>query len=199
MERVHALYGDHAGELLELYPAATDYQAKRSAQDLAGDRFIAFSTWKWIDMQLATGNSRVYRYEFDDAPPAPKDSTEPSRGAYHSARLSSCLRRCPRKNFRGGRRTRSCRISCRPTGLTSPKPGTRTVRAYPTGRSIAARKEYEVMHLDASPHSAPDRTGAGTNYLTLCHPMSSKCSARYDCHRCVMRAAFGCKILPKVR
>ena len=69
VERVRAIFGDQADAILKLYPAETDDQAKRAAQDLAGDRFIAYSTWKWIEMQAATGGSAVYRYEFDDAPP----------------------------------------------------------------------------------------------------------------------------------
>ena len=64
---VHAEYGDLAGEVLRLYPARTDSEAVRSAGDLAGDRFIIISTWKWIDMQLETGGSPVYRYSFDRA------------------------------------------------------------------------------------------------------------------------------------
>jgi para-nitrobenzyl esterase len=69
MARVHTLFGDKADALLKLYPAGTDEQAKRSAQDLAGDQFIAYSTWKWIEMHAATGKSPVFRYQFDDVPP----------------------------------------------------------------------------------------------------------------------------------
>ena len=59
------------GDFLKLYPAATDAQAKRAAQDFAGDQFIAYSTWKWLEVQLNTGGSPVFRYEFDQTlPPA---------------------------------------------------------------------------------------------------------------------------------
>lgn len=156
VERVHALYGDHAGELLKLYPAATDYQAKRSAQDLAGDRFIAFSTWKWIDMQLATGNSRVYRYEFDAAPPAPKDSTEPSRGAYHSAEIEFVFEALPSKKlpWRPADEKLSDLMSSYWTNFA--KTGNPNGEGLPHWPEYSRKDKYEVMHLSASPHSAPD-------------------------------------------
>src|SRR5581483_6176219 len=90
VERVHVLFDDHADALLKLYPASTDEEAKRSAQGLAGDQFIGYSTWKWIEMQEATGKSRVFRYQFDDAPPSAADAKNTgnqSHGTYHSAEI----------------------------------------------------------------------------------------------------------------
>ena len=72
--RVRVLYGTNADTILKLYPAKTVAEAKRSAQDLAGDRFTAFNTWKWLDMQLKTGQSPVYRYRFDETLPLPPGS-----------------------------------------------------------------------------------------------------------------------------
>jgi para-nitrobenzyl esterase len=71
---VRTLYGAHAEAILKLYPAATDAQAKRSAQDLAGDRFIAFGTWKWMEGQLKTGQARVFRYRFEQTLPLAEDA-----------------------------------------------------------------------------------------------------------------------------
>ncbi len=67
-EQAHARFGDQAGEFLKLYPASTDQEALTSAEALAGDDFIAFSTWKWIDMQRKTGNAPVYQYRFEQVP-----------------------------------------------------------------------------------------------------------------------------------
>ena len=69
MTRAKTLYGDKAEGVLKLYPAATAAQARRSAQDLAGDRFIGYSTWKWLEMQLKTGKAPVYRYRFEQTLP----------------------------------------------------------------------------------------------------------------------------------
>lgn len=79
-------FGDKSGELLALYPASSNQIARRSMEDLAGDRFIAWSTWRWMEAQKTTGNSPVYRYRFDLAPPPTADKPA-SMGAYHSAEI----------------------------------------------------------------------------------------------------------------
>jgi para-nitrobenzyl esterase len=75
------LYGARAEEILKVYPAATPAQAARAAGDLASDRFIGFGTWKWLEAQLKTGQSPVYRYRFEQALPLAEDAeagAEPS-------------------------------------------------------------------------------------------------------------------------
>lgn len=78
-------FGAKADEFLRLYPATTDVQARRSMQDFAGDRFIAWSTWRWMEAQAATGKKPIYRYRFDLGPPA--DPKGPDLGAFHSAEI----------------------------------------------------------------------------------------------------------------
>jgi para-nitrobenzyl esterase len=78
-------FGAKADEFLRLYPATTDAQALRSMEDFAGDRFIAWSTWWWIEAQSKTGKQTAYRYRFDLGPPA--DPKGPRLGAYHSAEI----------------------------------------------------------------------------------------------------------------
>jgi para-nitrobenzyl esterase len=80
------LFGDRSDEFLKLYPATTDEEAVRSTEDFAGDQFIAFSTWKWMESQLTTGKQPVFRYRFDQAPPS--DPNHPvGSGVYHSAEI----------------------------------------------------------------------------------------------------------------
>ena len=67
-DEAQARFGDEAPEFLKLYPAATDQQALLSAEALAGDDFIAFSTWKWTDIQAKTGDAPVYQYHFEQIP-----------------------------------------------------------------------------------------------------------------------------------
>jgi len=69
-DQARARFGDQADEFLKLYPAMNDQEALASAEALSGDDFIAFSTWKWIDMQRKTGNSPVYQYLFEQVPVA---------------------------------------------------------------------------------------------------------------------------------
>jgi len=61
-------FGENSAEFLKLYPAGNDAEALASAEALSGDDFIAFSTWKWMDMQVKTGNAPVYRYRFEQVP-----------------------------------------------------------------------------------------------------------------------------------
>ena len=79
-------FGEDAPKVLAQYPATDDAEAVRAAADLAGDRFIAWSTWRWIEAQVATGKQPVYRYRFDLAPPA--DPNHPGGiAAYHSSEI----------------------------------------------------------------------------------------------------------------
>lgn len=76
------LFGDHSEEFLELYEGTTDEQAVRSAIDFHSDMFIAFSTWKWIQAQVKTGDVPVYRYHLELA--APPSKFHPGSYAFHS-------------------------------------------------------------------------------------------------------------------
>jgi para-nitrobenzyl esterase len=54
-----------ADAILKVYPASSDAEAVESAAALAGDLFIGYSTWKWIEMHKQTGDAPVFRYSFD--------------------------------------------------------------------------------------------------------------------------------------
>ncbi len=63
-KKVKHEFGDNAGEVLKLYPGNTQDEVIKSATALASDKFIAYSTWKWSDLQAKTGDNPVYRYLF---------------------------------------------------------------------------------------------------------------------------------------
>jgi para-nitrobenzyl esterase len=110
---VRKLYGERADEALKLYPAKTREEVLDAATDLAGDRFIGYSTWKWFDLHAKTGGRPVYRYlyahprppmtpEMGDARPGLAGgvvrgqnsgavATPPARGAVHSAEIEYAL------------------------------------------------------------------------------------------------------------
>jgi para-nitrobenzyl esterase len=67
-EMAERRFGDRAEQFLKLYPASSDAEATVSAETLAGDDWIAFSTWKWMDMQVKTGDAPVYQYHFEQIP-----------------------------------------------------------------------------------------------------------------------------------
>jgi para-nitrobenzyl esterase len=54
----------------------------RSAIDYGSDTFIAFSTWKWVQAQVKTGDAPVYRYHLELA--APPSKFHPGSYAFHS-------------------------------------------------------------------------------------------------------------------
>jgi para-nitrobenzyl esterase len=78
------IFADRAADAAQYYPAADSAQAMQSLTDLAGDRFIGFSTWKWLDAHSATSGQPVYRYLY--ARPRPG-----ARGAVHSAEIEYAL------------------------------------------------------------------------------------------------------------
>jgi para-nitrobenzyl esterase len=90
---VEKLYGEKGADVLKVYHAGTDDEVEQVATDLAGDRFIGFSTWKWADMQGRTGGHPVYRYMFARARPstvANPDAPRP-KGAVHSAEIEYAM------------------------------------------------------------------------------------------------------------
>jgi len=115
---VQKLYGENAKEALKVYHADNDAEVMQAATALASDRFIAFSTWKWSDVQSKTGVKPVYRYFFARPRPAmrsemgnavanlaggiTKDTTAakappmpPAIGAVHSAEIEYAMGNLP--------------------------------------------------------------------------------------------------------
>lgn len=109
---VQKAYGERAADVLRLYPAATDAEVEPVATSLASDRFLAYSTWKWADVQAQTSGQPVYRYLY--ARPRPAMTPEmgnatanlaggiskgagsaapapPAKGAVHSAEIEYAL------------------------------------------------------------------------------------------------------------
>jgi para-nitrobenzyl esterase len=158
--KIRELYGTDADEVLKLFPGDNEEQVKESARDLAGARFIAYSTWKWLEMQVETGEAPVYRYHFEQAPPMP--SGRPSRGAYHSADIEFVFEMLDSKHlpWTADDRRLSDLISTYWTNFA--KPGNPNGAGLPEWPTYDKNKNYEVMHLlvssekSAGPKAAPD-------------------------------------------
>ncbi len=160
LARLHELFGKEADAVFKLYPAATDEQAKRSAQDLAGDQFIGYSTWKWIEMQSATGGAPVYRYRFEDAPPIGPDEKDLKaaewRGAYHSSEIEFVFEDLASKHlpWRPGDRKLSEEMASYWTNFA--KTGSPDGNGLPRWSAYMKQDGYQVMHLSPEPHAAAD-------------------------------------------
>ncbi len=76
-------FAAQAPAFLRAYTASNNTQALRVSEDFAGDKFIAYSTWLWLENQAKTGAAPVYRYHFDE--PSPVDVHHPvAAGTFHS-------------------------------------------------------------------------------------------------------------------
>ena len=73
-QQLRTRFDDRAAEILKLYPASNDEEARKSAVDLASDLFIVYITWEWLEMQNKTGQAPVYGYVFDRTPPVAPDT-----------------------------------------------------------------------------------------------------------------------------
>ena len=151
---VQKQFGDNANEILRLYPGETDEQALRSAGDLAGDQFIAWSTWRWISAQANTGKQPIYRYRFDLGP---TDASTGKRVAFHSSEIEYVFGQLdtrPHVTWTPEDRQLSAEIqkywanfarSGDPNGEGLPK--------WPVYNSVDG---WQVMHLDATSAARPD-------------------------------------------
>jgi para-nitrobenzyl esterase len=109
---VRRLYPNCGDQALKVYHPANPGEVIAVATDLASDRFIAYSTWKWADLHSRTGSKPVYRYYYAHPRPAmrpemgnatpglaggvnrnPGNNPPPPRptGAVHSAEIEYCL------------------------------------------------------------------------------------------------------------
>jgi para-nitrobenzyl esterase len=103
------LYNDKADAVFKLYPATNETEVLDNAMALAGDRFISYSTWKWIDLATKTGGKPGWYYRYDRPRPAMRPEMgdaqaglaggvvrggpvrPPARGAVHSAEIEYAM------------------------------------------------------------------------------------------------------------
>jgi para-nitrobenzyl esterase len=105
-------FGERAADAAKLFPTSNADEAMQSATDLAGDRFLGYSTWKWLEVHARTSGKPVFRYFYarprpplvpsmGDATPglaggitrgnANNPPAPPARGAVHSAEIEYAL------------------------------------------------------------------------------------------------------------
>ena len=162
------LFGGNAEAFLKLYPAATDAEARRSAQDFSGDRFIAYPTWKWLEMQYQKGKSPVYRYRFDQTLPwaadyTPKPGEEPA--APHAAEIEYVFGMLSSRKLPWRSEDRKVSDLMQSYWTNFARTGNPNGPGLPHWPVYSSKDGYQVMHIDAASGALPDQHRA--RYLFL--------------------------------
>lgn len=160
--RIGALYGEKADLVRKVYPAADAAQAKRAAQDLAGDRFIGYSTWKWLEVHSKTGNAPLYRYHFEQTLPVAEGATsmaaEPR--APHAGEIEFVFEVLPSKNLPWRDQDRRLSALMATYWSNFAKTGDPNGEGLPEWPAYGSSSGYIVMHLAADSQARPDTVRA---------------------------------------
>ncbi len=101
VKKVREIYPNDFEEVLKLYPHSNAKEIEWAASNLASDRFISFSTWKWFDLHRKNAGQNVYRYLFNKLRPPLMESAGANQqggfkmpepiGAPHASEIEYCL------------------------------------------------------------------------------------------------------------
>ncbi len=96
---IQTVFGDSTDELFKLYGLNTDADVKgQPGNDIGGDFFLDYSTWKWGNMHKLTSGQPVYRYRYCHPRPAMVGNSNVAglaSGAVHSADIEYAMGTLP--------------------------------------------------------------------------------------------------------
>jgi para-nitrobenzyl esterase len=152
-------FADRADEILKAY-GGTDITAAATA--LASDRFIAFSTWKWIDLHAKTGGKPAYRYYYSRPRPAmnPAKGTQgPASGAAHSAEIEYAMGNLDGNDvYAWSADDRKVSETMLGYFANFVKTGNPNGGKLPKWPAVGKGDHAQVMHIDVDTHAAADQT-----------------------------------------
>ncbi len=163
---IKKLYGDKAEEILTHYPGNSEEEVKASGNALASDRFIAFSTWKMVDLHARTQTKPVYRYWYDQPRPMLATDKEKPAGAVHSAEIEYAM----------GNLHYNKVYNWTPEDIKTSevmhnyfanfiKTGNPNGPSLPVWNSMQSQANDKVMVIDANTHAIPDNTKTRYAYI----------------------------------
>jgi para-nitrobenzyl esterase len=162
-EQTRARFGPAADAVLKVYPAGTDAEAVESAAALAGDTFLVYATWKWIELQRQAG-APVYRYSFDrKIPVAPGTmvngvpATASDVGARHAGEIEyvfGALDSDPKVPWEPADRALSDAMMSYWTNFA--RSGDPSGPGLPAWPRFTGEGGPQVMHLDVKSEARPD-------------------------------------------
>ncbi|QCR22700.1 carboxylesterase/lipase family protein [Pontibacter sp. SGAir0037] len=189
---VRRLYPNNAEEILKAYPAATDADVVQAATDLAGDRFIAYSTWKWLDLHHKTSGEPVYRYLFSR--PRPPMTPEmgnataglaggvvkeedpnafkmpPARGAVHAAEIEYAMGNLRYNNVYAwtpdDHKVSEVMQNYFANFIKTGNPNSKGLPEWP---ALGKGTNAQVMHIDVKTGAQPDKTKSRYQVLDKLH------------------------------
>lgn len=75
IKKIKEAYPNNWQEALAVYPHGSPKEIEWAATNLASDRFIAYSTWKWFDLHRKNSSQPVYRYLYSKLRPPLADKS----------------------------------------------------------------------------------------------------------------------------
>ena len=158
---VQRLYKDRSADVLKAYPVRSDADVEQAATDLAGDRFIGFSTWQWAELQARTGGKPVYRYYYSQPrPPMTADQNkERSKGAVHSAEIEYAMGNLPTNSvFAWTKEDYAVSKTMQEFFANFIKKGDPNGKGLPQWPAIHNKKPAPVMHIKTNSRIIADTT-----------------------------------------